>query len=121
MKRHTEEKYVDTEHMTDQQVLLQYFRNFDLDKNGYLDGLEVLKALIKQEHEHEHDDHDEPKAPSAPAEEDDEKMDIMDFVDIVDEELKLYDLNDDGYVTYPEFMQRHNKQKHGEGGGGGLI
>ena len=48
MKEHNHEKYVNVEQLSENQVLAQYFRNFDLDKNGVVDGLEILKSIHKQ-------------------------------------------------------------------------
>ena len=47
MKTHNQEKYVNVDELTQPQLIMQHFRSFDLDKNGYIDGLELLKAAIK--------------------------------------------------------------------------
>ena len=47
MKAHLTEEYVDLDSMTEPQLMAQYFRSFDLDKNGRIDGLEMLKAMMK--------------------------------------------------------------------------
>lgn len=44
MKAHNKEKYVDVDNLSQPQLIMQHFRNFDLDKNGKIDGLEILKA-----------------------------------------------------------------------------
>ena len=41
--------YIDTNDMSDNQLLMQYFKKHDTDNNAKLDGLELLKALIKME------------------------------------------------------------------------
>ena len=47
MKEHLEEAYLDLDEMTEPQLLAQYFRTFDLDKSGRIDGLELMKAMLK--------------------------------------------------------------------------
>jgi hypothetical protein len=45
MKAHNKEKdYVKIDELSQPQLIMQHFRNFDLDKNGKIDGLEILKA-----------------------------------------------------------------------------
>ena len=44
MKAHNKEKYVNVDELSQPQLIMQHFRNFDLDKNGKIDGLEILKA-----------------------------------------------------------------------------
>lgn len=45
MKAHISEDYINLDSLDEPQLMAQYFRNFDLDKNGKLDGLEMLKAI----------------------------------------------------------------------------
>ena len=47
MKAHLDEDYIDLDSMTEPQLMAQYFRTFDLDKNGRIDGLEMLKAMMR--------------------------------------------------------------------------
>jgi hypothetical protein len=35
------------EQLSEPQMIMQHFRNYDLDKNGNIDGLEILKAANK--------------------------------------------------------------------------
>ena len=44
LKSHVHEEYVDVETLSEPQMIMQHFRNYDLDKNGNIDGLEILKA-----------------------------------------------------------------------------
>lgn len=44
MKAHNKEKYVNVDELSQPQLIMQHFRNYDLDKNGKIDGLEILKA-----------------------------------------------------------------------------
>ncbi len=47
LKKHTNEQYVKVEELSQPQLIMQQFRNFDLDKNGKIDGLELLKAAAQ--------------------------------------------------------------------------
>ena len=47
MKAHNQEKYVNVDELSQPQLIMQHFRGFDLDKNGYIDGLEILKSAIR--------------------------------------------------------------------------
>merc|ERR1719288_737266 len=52
------EAWVDLDSMDEPRLMATYFRNFDLDKNGRIDGLELLKSMQKMNEEHKHDDDD---------------------------------------------------------------
>ena len=41
------EAWVDLDSMDEPKLMATYFRNFDLDKNGRIDGLELLKSMQK--------------------------------------------------------------------------
>lgn len=51
MKEHLEEAYIDLDDMNEIQLIATYFRSFDMDKNGRIDGLELLKAITKMNSE----------------------------------------------------------------------
>ena len=40
-----EAEYINLDSLDEPQLMAQYFRNFDLDKDGKVDGLEMLKAI----------------------------------------------------------------------------
>ena len=44
MKSHNKEQYLNVDDLSQPQLIMQHFRLFDLDKNGKIDGLEILKA-----------------------------------------------------------------------------
>ena len=46
------EAWVDLDSMDEPRLMATYFRNFDLDKNGRIDGLELLKSMQKMNEEH---------------------------------------------------------------------
>ena len=91
MKQHTKEKYVDFSKMSESEVAIHHFRQFDLDDNGRVDGLEVLKKI--QMDASEHGDKDD--------------SDI--YIKIVDNALDEYDENKDGYIYYAEFYKAYTK------------
>ena len=47
LKSHVHEEYIDVDQLSEPQMIMQHFRNYDLDKNGNIDGLEILKAAHK--------------------------------------------------------------------------
>ncbi|XP_031617653.1 nuclear transcription factor Y subunit beta isoform X4 [Contarinia nasturtii] len=92
---------IDTSKMTEQELQFHYFTMHDSDKNNKLDGSELIKSLI---HWHEKD--------NAPGVEDgsstytDEKLS-----EIIDQSLKIMDTNNDGYVSFPEFVKTQQDMK----------
>ncbi len=51
MKEHLDEEYIDLDSMTEPQLMAQYFRTFDMDKNGRIDGLELMKTMLRMDSE----------------------------------------------------------------------
>ena len=45
MKEHEKEKFVDYSKMTQGQVIMQHFRQFDQNNDGKVDGLEIYKKI----------------------------------------------------------------------------
>ena len=45
MKEHEKEKFVDYSKMTQAQVIMQHFRQFDQNNDGKVDGLEIYKKI----------------------------------------------------------------------------
>ena len=48
MKQHEQDDYVDFSKMSESEVIMHHFKQFDHDKDGKLDGLEVLKQIQRQ-------------------------------------------------------------------------
>ena len=48
MKQHDREQYVDYSKMSEAELIMHHFRQFDHDKDGQVDGLEVLKQIQNQ-------------------------------------------------------------------------
>ncbi|TKR88727.1 hypothetical protein L596_012927 [Steinernema carpocapsae] len=94
LKQHLENK-VDTEEKWDEeQERFHYFQMHDLNKDGLIDGVEILKAL---NHEHPADG----SAPRPPMEE----SQVEKMVDLV---LKDIDANDDGFIDYGEYVKKQS-------------
>jgi hypothetical protein len=41
------EAFVDLDSMNEPQLMATYFRSFDLDKDGRIDGLELMKSILR--------------------------------------------------------------------------
>ncbi|XP_065072269.1 multiple coagulation factor deficiency protein 2 homolog [Rhopilema esculentum] len=83
----------------------QFFVMHDYDNNTKLDGLELLKSMT---HHHDGDDHGDGHDAS------DQTDTLVEFVDMV---MKDQDLNDDGYIDYPEYINYYTKFDKGSDDG----
>eukprot|EP00794_Sanderia_malayensis_P016814 gene16814-18510_t len=75
----------------------QFFLMHDYDNNTKLDGLELLKSMS---HHHDEDESTEGK------DETDQTDTLVEFVDMV---MKDQDVNDDGFIDYPEYISYYTK------------
>ena len=48
MQQHEKEDYVDFSKMSEAEIIMHHFKQFDHDKDGMVDGLEVLKQIQRQ-------------------------------------------------------------------------
>ncbi|KAF3429538.1 hypothetical protein E2986_00704 [Frieseomelitta varia] len=89
---------IDTTKMTEQELQFHYFKMHDADNNNKLDGSELIKSLI---HWHEQENNKEIGGtnPGQKLFRDEE------LVTLIDPILSLDDINSDGYIDYPEFIQ----------------
>jgi len=92
---------MDTSKMTDQELQFHYFKMHDADNNNKLDGCELIKSLI---HWHEQGNK-EPGAPNAG----DKLFKDEELVALIDPILGMDDVNKDGFIDYPEFIQAQQK------------
>jgi len=109
MKSHIREEYIDKDKMDDMALLMQYFRKHDYDKNHRLDGNELIKAISRlSDEDHDHHDEGEEEEARQGADEDDgpADMSLADVVPIVDEILREDDKNNDGFISWSEFISR---------------
>ena len=93
LKQHNKDEFIDFSKMSQGEIAMHHFRQFDLDNNGRVDGLEVLKKIQKD------------------AREDGNKnLEISDtLINIVDNAMDQYDENSDGYIYYAEFYKVFKK------------
>ncbi|VDO11312.1 unnamed protein product [Brugia timori] len=91
IKQHLKRK-VDVRRMSFNKDLetFHYFRMHDLNKDGKIDGVELIKGLT-----HLHEKMNENTG----------SISETDLEDIVSETLKKLDIDDDGYITYAEYRQ----------------
>lgn len=102
--------------MSLEELEFHYFKMHDFDNNTKLDGLEILKALT---HLLPYEDVDEEdKAPvethgKTPDEvkRDKQEKELLYYTEIVDNVLKDDDIDDDGYLTYPEYILARRREE----------
>ena len=95
MKQHTKEEYVDFSKISQAEIAIHHFRQFDLDNNGRVDGLEVFKKIRMDAADHGN------------LNENNDDLDI--YIKVVDNALNEYDENKDGYIYYAEFYKAYSK------------
>lgn len=86
---------IDISKMTDQELQFHYFKMHDSDNNNKLDGCELIKSLI---HWHEQNKDAAPNAKET-------LFKDQDLVTLIDPILAVDDMNKDGFIDYPEFIQ----------------
>ncbi|CAH1958037.1 unnamed protein product [Acanthoscelides obtectus] len=87
----------DLSKMTDEELEFYYFQLHDTDKNSKLDGLEILHAIYHtDDEEHEENQHEENNTDSMAV--------IEHYIALIDEVLQEDDVDQDGYLTYSEFI-----------------
>lgn len=93
IKQHLENK-IDVSQLTEEQRRFHYFSMSDLNKDGNIDGTEILKALTH--------DHSEETGPGAPV------TDEEHYITMVDAVLHDMDADGDGFIAFAEYMKKHN-------------
>ncbi|KAK2160281.1 hypothetical protein NP493_1658g00002 [Ridgeia piscesae] len=120
IKEHYEGKLAFNESaMSPEELEFHYFKLHDFDNNTMLDGLEIFKALT---HLMPYDDLDlgsgnvDPKGKTTDqVKEEKKKLKMKYYADIVDSVMKEDDVDDDGYLTYAEYvLARRRAEKKGE-------
>lgn len=104
IKEHLEGKVDPTAHMTPEQLQFHYFTMHDLDKNGRLDGIELIKAITHFHQENPGPGHQGASVPPPlPSEAELEHM--------IDSILREDDFNGDGYIDYGEFLKAQKQRE----------
>ncbi|EFP05346.1 hypothetical protein GCK72_018101 [Caenorhabditis remanei] len=101
IKEHLDGKVDPTANMTPEQLQFHYFNMHDLDKNGKLDGVELIKAITHfhaenpgPAHTQNNPNHQPPPLPSE-----------VELETMIDSILKDDDFNADGFIDYGEFLK----------------
>ncbi|CAJ0589551.1 unnamed protein product [Cylicocyclus nassatus] len=98
IKEHLDGKVDPTANMTPEQLQFHYFNMHDLDKNGKLDGVELIKAITHFHAENPGPQHQGANTPPPlPSE--------IELESMIDSILRDDDFNGDGYIDYAEFLR----------------
>lgn len=89
----------DLESMTDDELEFHYFQLHDFDSNKHLDGLEILQAI------HHTVSHDEETGEELA----ETQSDMEYYVELIDKVLSEDDVDNDGYLSYPEYVAGKKK------------
>ncbi len=81
-----------------------------MDENIKLDGLEILRAIMHTE-EHESHSHEDENSLADNQEDHKEPVPIEYYIELIDEVLREDDTNNDGYLSYPEYVVGRNQSK----------
>ncbi|RZF35591.1 hypothetical protein LSTR_LSTR005119 [Laodelphax striatellus] len=117
---------VDTSKMTPEELEFHYFKLHDFDNNTKLDGLEILHAIHHSTH-HDHDSEEsqqqqqqrqgKEQKPSdlknrvAPDKYQSSPDDMTYFTELIDQVLAEDDLDNDGYLSYVEYVVGRKKDQ----------
>lgn len=99
LQEHLAEMAEDVKLDTEDDVYFGYFNVHDTDKDGFMDGLELLTSF---------GDHRSKKIDDNYTAEQYDK-DLQTYVDIVDLTLKDFDKNNDGLVSFAEYIAQVKK------------
>jgi len=99
LQEHLAEMAEDVKLDTEDDVYFGYFNVHDTDKDGFMDGLELLTSF---------GDHRSKKIDENYTAEQYDK-DLQTYVDIVDLTLKDFDKNNDGLVSFAEYIAQVKK------------
>ncbi|KHN81346.1 Multiple coagulation factor deficiency protein 2 -like protein [Toxocara canis] len=104
IKEHLDGKVDPTANMTPEQLQFHYFNMHDLDKNGKLDGIELIKAITHFHQENPGPAHQGSNVPPPlPSEVELEQM--------IDSILREDDFDGDGYIDYGEFLKAQKQRE----------
>ncbi|VDO35966.1 unnamed protein product [Brugia timori] len=102
IKEHLDGKLDQTANMTPEQLQFHYFNMHDMDRNGLLDGLELIKAITHFHEENRDSRQDASQLPAVLTETEIERM--------LDPIFNSDDLNRDGFISYPEFSKAQKQR-----------
>ncbi|XP_017775616.1 PREDICTED: multiple coagulation factor deficiency protein 2 homolog [Nicrophorus vespilloides] len=87
--------------LSDEELEFYYFQVHDVDKNSKLDGLEILQAI-------QHTMHKDESESNESTENDEDTFNY--YVELIDKVLAEDDLDNDGFLTYPEYVAGRKKE-----------
>ena len=98
IKEHLQEfTDVKEENLNDENLQFHYFKVHDYDNNDKLDGIELANAMS-----HYHDEETGERA---------EEYTEDELASMVDQILEEDDLNNDGFIDYPEFIESQKREE----------
>ncbi|CAH1791257.1 unnamed protein product [Owenia fusiformis] len=92
---------LDEANMTAEELEFHYFKQHDFDNDSRLDGLEILSALT---HLMPSDIDERKEGETVEDLKAKQEETFQYYVDIIDTVLEEDDINNDGYMTYPEYV-----------------
>uniref|UniRef100_A0A915PVY9 EF-hand domain-containing protein n=1 Tax=Setaria digitata TaxID=48799 RepID=A0A915PVY9_9BILA len=102
IKEHLDGKLDPTANMTPEQLQFHYFNMHDVDRNGLLDGIELIKAIT---HFHEENRNSRQGAAQPPP-----VLTEIEIERMLDPIFDSDDLNGDGFISYPEFSKAQKQR-----------
>ena len=89
--------------MTKEEKQVNWFKTNDYDNNDKIDGLEIIQSMIQHEISSKKDGGSEYRGF--------QDLDEGQYIMVVEEWLKNQDINNDGFVDFPEWKLAHDKNK----------
>ncbi|XP_061194681.1 multiple coagulation factor deficiency protein 2 homolog [Saccostrea echinata] len=115
LKEHLKDQIDTNKRMTPEEMEFHYFRLHDTNNDTKLDGLEIMAALHHMGDMFKLQPQEKiGKTPEqiAALEEERQKGALKYFTDIIDRVLVTDDVNRDGYISYPEYMNARKRDFH---------
>ncbi|XP_033735753.1 multiple coagulation factor deficiency protein 2 homolog [Pecten maximus] len=112
LKEHLQEEIDTSKPMTPQEMEFHYFRLHDADNNTKLDGLEIMSALSHMSNMYDLTAAEKAgKSDQEVAELQRKRSDeaTKHYADIVDKVLREDDFDQDGYISYPEYVSARRR------------
>jgi len=99
--------------MTERERIWYQFKQFDMDKDGKVDGIEIIKYIshMRGDHGEKVENNDGTTGAPTPAEINMTAEELENFSQSADEALKIYDTDNDGYISFREFFVVMNKEQ----------
>eukprot|EP00096_Caligus_rogercresseyi_P009191 TRINITY_DN3078_c0_g1_i1.p1 TRINITY_DN3078_c0_g1~~TRINITY_DN3078_c0_g1_i1.p1 ORF type:complete len:141 (-),score=17.76 TRINITY_DN3078_c0_g1_i1:111-533(-) len=96
--KHTHDPYIHVDKLSNDEKIMEYFNMFDVDQNGYVDGLESTKKMLELQLEHQTFT---PEELSKHLSFDGETFKAV--LQVIDDQFSRTDTNKDGYISFMEY------------------